>query len=239
MTRIAKVGLAFGAILTLLLPFEFALACAMAFPRFKVLPNFDVIVKAPAGQPLDGIRVSIDQLDHKSEPPHPTVAEALTDKDGRAAFRGLKPVHGLLIVERGEITGDAVELDIVESNGLTALQLKWPDDKIFTAQRIAGTLLRAGIPGAPKNMDEDKTLANVELILNEASSGREVARTSTDDQGNFAFTGVAPGLYAMHMNWHGTPGYVLLAVDTKAHDAGPSRYFISPTDCGLGASKEE
>jgi len=239
MTRAARIGFAIGAMLLVMLPSELTRACVMVFPRFKVLPNFDVTVRVPAGERLDGIRVSIDQLDHKSEPPEPTVAEALTDKDRRAAFRGLKPVHGLLLVERGEITGDAVELDIVESNGLSALQLKWPDNKIFTAQRIAGTLLRAGIPGAPRNMDEDKTLANVELILNEASSGREVARTSTDDQGNFAFADVAPGFYAMHMKWHGTPDYVLLAVDTKAHDAGPSRYFISPTDCGLGASKEE
>ncbi len=236
MMRAARIGLVFGAILAVTLPGEYVRACAIGLPRYKVLSNFDVVVKGPAGQPLDGIRVAIHNFDGKARPPDTTVAVSFTDNDGRATFRGLKPGHNLVFVARGEITGDATELDVVESNGLTTLQLKWPDSKIFTTERVAGALLRAGIPGVP-NMDVDTTLANVDLTLTQASSGREVGRTSTDNQGKFAFTGVVPGLYAMHMKWHGIEGYVLLEIDIKTRDAGPSIYSINPTDCGLGLGK--
>lgn len=238
MIRAARIGLALGVMLTVVLPIEFVWACVMAVPRYKVLSNFDVTVKVPDGQPLDGIRVTLRNFDEKPEPSDTTVAVSFTDNDGRATFRGLKPGHNFIFVDRGEITGDDAELDVVESNGLTALQLKWPDANIYSTHRIAGTLLRAGIRGVPK-MDEDKTLAKVHLTLTEASSGREVGRTSTDDQGKFAFDDVVPGLYAMHMTWNATGGYLLLEVNSKMQDAEMSKYFINPTDCGLGLSKEE
>jgi hypothetical protein len=237
-TRAARVGLVFAAILTLVLPFEFARACAMVFPRFMVFSNFDLIVKVPDGQPLDGIRVAIDDLELKPRPTDTTVAVSFTDNDGHASFRGVKPGHYFVFVERGKITGEDAELDVVESGGLTTFQLKWPDSRIYTTERIQGTLLRAGIPGVP-NMAEDKTLANVDLTLTEAISAREVGRTSTDGQGKFAFREVVPGLYAMHMKWHGIEGYVLLEVDIKTKDTGPSIYSISPTDCGLGLGKRD
>lgn len=232
----ATTGTILGIILSFVLSAEPARACAEGFPRYKVLSNFDVIVRVPAGQPLDGIRVAILDIDQKPRPPDTTVAEAFTDKDGRAIFRGLKPGRNFMLVKRGEIEGEIAELDVVETNGLTMVQLKWPRLRVFTAQRIAGTLLKAGIPGAPK-MAEDRTLAKVDLTLTEASSGREMGSTSTDDQGKFAFPEMAPGLYAMHMKWNGIAGYILLAVDAKAQDAEPSIYSINPTDCGLGLGK--
>ena len=236
MRRAGTIGTVVGIILASVLSSKTTRACVEVVPRYKVLTNFDVIAKVPAGEPLDGIRVAIHNFNVKPSPSDTTVAVMFTDNDGHATFRGLKPGHYYLFIERGEITGDAAELDVVESTGLTALQLKWPHQKIFATERIEGTLLRAGIPGVP-NMDQDKTLANVELTLTEATSGREVARTSTDAQGEFVFRQVVPGLYAMHMKWHGIEGYVLLEVDIETKDAEPSVYSISPTDCGLGLWK--
>ena len=236
MMRAARIGLVFGAILAVTLPGEYVRACSIVLPRYKVRSNFDLIVKVPDGQTQDGIRVAIHNFDEQPRPSDTTIAVSFTDNDGRATFRGLKPGHYFVLVKCGEITGDDAELDVVESNGLTTLQLKWPDDKIFATERIEGTLLRAGIPGVP-NMDKDKTFANVDLTPTEVSSGRKVGRASTDGQGNFAFTEVVPGLYAMHMKWHGIEGYVLLKVDIKTKDAEPSIYSINPTDCGLGLAK--
>src|SRR5271169_5689899 len=98
MTRVARLGLALGAIATVVLPIDFARACTMAYPRFKLLSNFDVIVTVPVGQPLDGIRVRICNFDQKPKPLDTTVAETFTDKDGRATFRGLKPGHNFMLV---------------------------------------------------------------------------------------------------------------------------------------------
>jgi hypothetical protein len=232
-----RMGLAVGITLVSALLCEPTHPCVMVAPRYKVLPNFDVVVQVPAGVLLEGIRVAISDLDKDHVLPEVVIAEAFTDRAGRVTLHGLKVGHHWMQAQRGEIVGEIAELDVVDSNGLTKVVLAWPNDPIYKVQRIAGTLLRAGIPGAP-NMDQDKALAGVDLSLAEALSGLEIGKTSTDDEGKFAFPGVVPGLYAMHMKWHGIAGHILLEVNTKTKDAEPSRYFINPTDCGLGASKE-
>jgi hypothetical protein len=229
-------GLAVGITLASALLCEPIRPCVEVAPHYKVLPDFDVVVQVPARIPLGGIHIVVSKVDKDPHVPSVTIAEALTDKAGRVALHGVKVGHYWMEAKRGEIEGEIAELDVAETNGLTMLQLKWPELRIFTAQRIAGTLLRAGIPGAP-NLDQDKLLAGVDLSLTEALSGLEIGKTSTDDQGKFAFPEMAPGLYAMHMKWHGIGGYILLAVDAKTQDAEPTIYSINPTDCGLGLVK--
>jgi hypothetical protein len=230
-------GLAVGITLASVLLCGPSHSCVEVAPRYKVLPDFDVVVQVPAGVPLGGIRVAVSDLDKDHVLPEVVIAEGLTDRAGRVTLHGIKAGHHWMETKRGEIEGEIAELDVVDSNGLPRVVLAWPFRHIFTVQKIEGTLLRAGIPGVP-SWDQDKALAGVDLSLAEALTGLEIGKTTTDDEGKFAFTGVDPGLYAMHIKWRGSPDYILLDVDTKTKDTAPSRYFINPTDCGLGASKQ-
>jgi hypothetical protein len=211
--------------------------CVEVAPHYKVRPDFDVVVQVPARIPLEGIHVVVSKVDKDQIPPDVVIADVLTDKDGLVAFHGIKAGHFWIETKRGEIEGEIAELDVVDSNGLPKVVLAWPYRHIFTAQKIEGTLLRAGIPGVP-NLDHDKTLAGVELSLTGALTGLEISKATTDAEGKFAFPAVDTGLYAMYIKWWGSPDYILLDVNTKTKDTEPSRYFINPTDCGLGASKQ-
>jgi hypothetical protein len=232
-----RVGLAIGFIFVLTTPYGFARGCATVFPTFKVRPDFTVTVQVPAGAHRDGVRIAIHDVNQKPTPPDTLAAEAFTDETGRATFHGIKAGRYVMYVERNEIEGDAVQLEVVDSPALRALVLAWPVQRIFKSEKMAGTLVRAAIPGVPQ-FDKEQSLHGIKLTLTQVSSGREVGQTTTDEKGNFAFSEVAPGLYAMHIGWNGDQtGYILLDVDLSTKDTEPAIYSINPTDCGLGASK--
>jgi hypothetical protein len=83
--------------------------------------------------------------------------------------------------------------------------------------------------------------------LTDTLSGREVARTVTDEEGRFLFPRQNPGLFVLHIEEHREcsrymckiKGRILVEVDATAAAAEIPRYSLIMTSCGLGGIKDD
>jgi hypothetical protein len=104
--------------------------------------------------------------------------------------------------------------------------------RIFNVHTVAGTLMAAGVLGAP---GRDLPAPHKALYLVGAFSGREAGKVSTDERGSFAFAGVRPGLYAIRVQWRGEDGYALLNVSRAASNE-TREFLLALGDCGLAVN---
>ena len=155
-------------------------------------------------QPVKGLTVYVS-TDPNGDAESVVVSRQLTGDDGRAPFRGIKPGKYFVGVKHPamEISiGAEVVWARFKGNVNPTLRLDWPTYAV-TAQRVVGWIQ------APRNtgsrvMDlanpQFQLLGGATLRLSEAVSDRTIATTKTDDNGNFAFEEVPPGLYMLHVD---------------------------------------
>jgi hypothetical protein len=88
MISTTRMGWALGIIFVSTLLSEPTHPGVMVPPRYKILPNFDVVVQAPAGVVLEGNRVALSHLKKDHVPLEAMIAEAFTDRVGQVTFHG-------------------------------------------------------------------------------------------------------------------------------------------------------
>jgi hypothetical protein len=239
MTRLAIIVC--GSILALALMEDPIGACVRSFPHYKVRRDFVVsVVGRPAGEPVGGIQVTVYRWTKEPGVSYENVAQMSTDRDGHAAFHGLTSGEYFLGTEHTGVGGGGGELDVDDSSDVTTINLTWPRGPILETRRVAGVL----------TVDkEHAALAEADLSLEDAVSGKAVGKASTDAAGNFAFPGVGPGLYVLHIkesrgcDHYPYPcriqGFILVQIDPRAKEAEMPRFGLMMSDCGLGAWEDD
>jgi hypothetical protein len=89
-----RMGLAVGIILASPLMSRLTHPCLKVAPRYKVLPNFDVLVHVPRGIVLEGNRAAFSGLEKDHVPSEMRIAKAFTDRVGRGTLQGPTDCRG-------------------------------------------------------------------------------------------------------------------------------------------------
>jgi len=187
-----------------------ALACSLRPPvQHKVSRSFAVHVKndigSVAGLKLKVYRLKIEELRDKvftvqqqrTEDPHDfeeVLAESVTDGNGTAHFRlDRTGVFYLSPVSPPPVNLDWVELDVSDQPSPLEVELRWPSYAILRTSLLRGKLMR-GLRSA-----RSVPLKENPLRLHTPADYKQVAATTTDDDGAFEFRNIAPGLYIMEI----------------------------------------
>ncbi len=227
--------LTIAVVATFLLSVQKVAACSRGVLTFKVRRDFGVFVKGRDGRPLEGILVKIVF----AIPTQDLVAEESTNKEGMAFFHSLMVSDYWISAEHAGVSGTVAKLwPVNDDSGVTEITLTWPAGPISKAQSIAGHLF-AG--------NQQSVLAGADVWVTDTLSGKEIGKTSTDEQGKFAFQKLVPGLYVLHIEEHRDcsrymckiKGKILVEVDPLANDVEFPRYGLIMSSCGLSAYKDD
>lgn len=232
MKRLLNLASVFVVVLANFLFLQIASGCSRNIALFKVRRDFKVIVKSQDGKVLEGLPV---KLVFDGDSANEVVEAQTTDKDGGAFFRGLMVSNYRISVERGGAGTIARLWTVNDESGASEITLTWPMGPILTVQSVTGHLL-AGKERFP--------FPGMNVWLTDTVSGKEIGRTSTDQQGAFMFQVASPGLYVLHIEPRMCAGIciqgrILIDVDPKAKNREFPRYGLTMTSCGLAGYKDD
>jgi len=171
----------------------------------RVSRSFSVYVKNDFG-PVDGLKLKVSlfksgdfkaaQRKRSADPKtfEETVAEATTDETGTARFNLDRAGSFTLSTENRASQLDFVVLDVSDHQPLSSVvELRWPPLPILRTAHLRGRLSR-GLFSSPNT-----PLKHRGLKLRRLVDYREVADTTTGDDGAFEFRGTGPGLYFLQL----------------------------------------
>lgn len=227
-------------------------ACEMSAPQYTVGSHLTVTVSY-SGTPLNGVEVKLSRMDLSSAvEPLKTVASTKSDKDGKARISGLVPGQYLITEEYAGVGGDAAELNAVPEGSSSAIQsgltLKWPDQAVFKARTLVGTLMRTRLleviaqNGSRARGRTETPLSNVNLRLTESTSGSVLRDWLSDEQGSFDAGVPSPGLYVLHVSEANSKsptrvdGDILIEITPDAPNERMPTLALSVSSCGTSAS---
>jgi hypothetical protein len=122
------------------------------------------------------------------------VAQASTDETGTARFKLDRAGTFMLSPENRESWLDFVVLDVTDHQPLSSVvELRWPPLPILRTAHLRGRLSR-GLFSSPNT-----PLKHRGLKLRGLVDYREVADTTTGDDGAFEFRGTGPGFYFLQL----------------------------------------
>ncbi len=226
-----------------------ALACSFLPPVHKVSRSFSVHVKNDIG-PVSGLTLKVsrfkteefeklsDEQQRSADPKNfeEVIAESITDGTGTAPFDLHRTGAFTLSPESPASQLDWVGLDVSDQPGPPVVELQWPAVAILKTVHLRGKLAKGLFSS------RSTPLKNNALALHTFVDYREVAATTTGDDGAFDFRGVAPGLYFLQ----------LLATAEKDKPEGNIAVYVAPdnsrdslmismvnTSCGLSYDLEE
>lgn len=237
MKRSAQFAFLVSAFLHILL-LRTAFACSRAYgPPIKVKTAFVVVVRDPAGNPLQGIELKVTELIRT--PPHVEVAaSATTGKDGKATISLTQDDYFIGGAANG-ILSQVVPIAVYDDgSGVSEVSLKWPGGPVTAVRSVSGTF-GAGESGFP--------WPGLEISLINASSG-SVASAVTDSSGHFAFEKIPSGFYALHVKDPRPPsggylskleGNIPIEVRADASNVELPRWGLVMSSCGISAYKDE
>jgi hypothetical protein len=230
-----------------------ALACSFLPPVHKVSRSFSVHVKNNVG-PVTGLKLKVSRFkteefekrsDEQQRSANPNnfeevIAESITDAGGTASFDLHSTGAFTLSPESPASQLDWVGLDVSDQPGSPVVELQWPSVAILKTVRLRGKLVEGLFSS------RSAPLKNNALTLHTLVDYREVAATTTGDDGAFDFKGVAPGLYFLQIlatpertkDFYKPEGNIAIYV---APDNSRDSLMISTvnTSCGLSYDFEE
>jgi len=209
----------------------------------KVADHLEVSVEGFAG-PASGVQVVVQRLNKKTSEYEP-ISRSVTDGAGIAHFQDLERGKYALSTQmaRDNDSVDIVVTKNVEPPLEVKLTLHWPAREVVHARHLQGSLVSFA-----DGSDPSITLEGIRLTLLEGYSGREIGAQATASDGGFAFEGLSPGLYFLHVeesadsgivrSWgrHDLKGDIPIALD-PINAAAPDviKLRISTCfDCGYG-----
>ncbi len=227
-------------------------ACEMSLPEHTVGSSVTVTVSYN-GAPLDGIEVELSRMDlHDEAEPLKVVASTKSDKNGNARITNLVPGQYFISIKYAGVEGEAAELTAVPDGSSPAIQsgltLKWPDQVVFKARTLVGTLMRTrlleviGQNGSRTRSRTQTPLSNVDLRLTEGVSGSVLREWLSDERGGFDASVPRPGLYVLHVSEANSKsptrvdGDILIDITPDALDEKMPTLALSVSSCGTSAS---
>jgi len=220
--------------------------CSRFFSTLVVRPDFSVDIYLrelrEKGTPMSGVRVSLS-------PQNGNDVSSVSDSDGKAYFRSLKPGHYFLVVEKAGVESDAANLE-VSSDNLTAkdrLEFGWPLRETFKVQTVSGKFGTTKFDKKVGDIVHKGPLVGATVTLTDVLRGIEISRTVTDEHGDFKFNEVPEALYKLHVTeapkaettqWD-IQGDVIVAVSKTATNSVLPRLNFAMTSCGLTYTKAE
>ena len=160
----------------------------------KVADHFEVSVEGFAG-PVPGLQVVVQRLNKKTNEFEP-ISRSVTDGAGIAHFQDLARGKYALSTQMAR-DNDSVNV-VVTKNAHTPLDgklaLRWPAREVIHARHLRGSLVSFA-----DGSDPSLPLEGIRLTLLEGYSGREIGAQATASDGGFAFEGLTPGLYFLHV----------------------------------------
>jgi hypothetical protein len=183
-----------------------ALACSLSPHVYKVPRSFSVRVKNDLG-PVAGLTLKVtffkgDEYNALTDEQRrsvdvnrfeETVAESSTDADGTARFKLDRIGAFTLSPESPASQLDWVELEVPDQPPSPAVELHLPSVAVLKTAYLRGRLSRGLFSSC------STPLKRHELKLHTLVDYREVAGTTTDDDGAFDFRGISPGLYFLQL----------------------------------------
>jgi hypothetical protein len=211
------------------------LACTRVVgPPVKVKSTFVVFVHDPSGGPLPRAKIGVYEFIRK--PPHSElVASAVTDKDGKAEISGMHDNYSLGAT-LSEVSSEIVQIDVYDDgSGASEVSLTWPGGPITVIQNVSG-VLGEGSSRVP--------WVGAQVSLRGAAS--DLGEKETDTNGRFAFEGVAPGFYALHVKARVSyparlpqlEGDIPIQVSKSATNYELPTWGFVASSCGLSAHKD-
>jgi len=211
------------------------LACTrVSGPPLKVKTTFVVLVHDPIGKPLSQAKISVYEFIRK--PAHSElVASAVTDKDGKAEIRGLHDNYSLGATLSG-VSSEVVQIDVYDDgSGASEISLTWPGGPITQIRNVSG-VLGEGSNRVP--------WVGAQVSLRGASS--DLGEKETDTNGRFAFEGVTPGFFALHVKAKvpypvrltQLEGDIPIQVSNSAPNYELPTWGFVASSCGLAAYKD-
>jgi hypothetical protein len=201
----------------------------------KVSQSFSVLVVDPHDRPLEGVKVEIREIAAADLDPLKT---GVTDKDGRAYFRGAEPGRFALCYWH-LLGGDCPAIQIGESpEARDQIEVRWPARPIQKVRKIAGTFLLAGT---------NYTLTEAKISVTDAWTGNVVGTTVTDGSGQFRIDVLKSRLYVLNLEQHfeGTrpklllTGNIFIEVSPDAAQEKLPAFPVTMSSCGLTAKMDE
>jgi hypothetical protein len=230
-----------------------ALACSFVPPVHKVAGSFSVHVKNDVGS-VAGLKLKVsrfkmnefekltDEQQRSADPNNfeEVLAESITDATGTARFNLDRTGVFTLSPESPASQLDWVELDVSDQPSSPVLELQWPSVAILRTAYLRGKLAKGLFSSRSAPLKENA------LRLHTLVEYREVAATTTGDDGAFDFRGVAPGLYFLQIlatpektdDFYKPEGNIAIYV---APDNSRDSLMISTanTSCGLSYDLDE
>jgi hypothetical protein len=173
-----------------------------------------------------------------SKPPHSEiVAVAVTSKDGKAAI-GLGQDNYGIGATRAGVSSEIALIDVYDDgSGASEISLTWPGGPITEVQNVSGVL------GLGRGKD---AWTDAQITLKGPQSDESIGQTESDPHGRFAFPGVSPGFYALHVkakvpNPARLPqleGDIAIHVSTGAANYELPTWGFVAGSCGLSAYKD-
>ena len=215
-----------------------ALGCSESFPEWSRGTNFSIIVRMDK-TPLYSMTVILEPADLRQKL---TKHEAVTDTDGVASFQRVPPGKYDVEASRlGVVVGPGTVV-VHKSGSSEQIPVEWPGRPRYSVSAIAGQFQ---LPVGNQTFMERFThprwepLASAELMLYPIDSEITVESTTTNMNGEFAFSTTQPGNYLLHIRRKKTPDtalnvddYLVLTLD-PASTRSFLRLGLDFTSCGM------
>ena len=229
-----------------------AFACSYFPPVHKVSRSFSVHMTNDVG-PVVGLKLKVSRFKYKEykrlsdeqrksvDPKtfEQVIAESVTDSTGTAHFNLDRNGGFTLAPDTPASHLDWVELEVSDGPASSAVELKWPTTAILRTSQLRGRMTTGLMSSRSTPLKSDV------LTLRSMVEYKEIASTTTSEDGKFEFGDVAPGLYFIHLAASPTetdPHYnegniaVYLAKDSSRETLAISTNYSS---CGLTYDLEE
>lgn len=183
-----------------------AVPCISLAPEFKVSRSFSVHVKNDIG-PVVGVKLKVsrfkwtefEKLSNDQQRYadlkvfEEIIAESTTDSTGTAEFSLVRTGSFTLSIEGSATQLDWVELKVFDQASSPIVEMQWPSVTILRTVHLRGKLAKGLFSS------RSIPLRNNALMLHTLVDYKDVAAITTDDDGAFEFSNVAPGLYFLQI----------------------------------------
>ena len=174
------------------------IVCPVAVPvadPYRQGPNFDLKVSF-RDQPVSGMKLVL--TDKTVQPDPVVVATADTDRSGVAHFLAVRPGFYEAHVEEG-LLAPVAEIEVEAGrSGEGQVAIEWPWAPSIT-RKVRGQLY-SWQKDSPQNPGRFRPFANAVLQLFDLRSGKMVASTHTDVDGDYEFPNASDGLYVVRIS---------------------------------------